>query len=145
LVFWGLFTVMQLASSVGILLLSWNRFPEGRDLHMLGSYIFFAAQFLVVIIGGLWCRTLVGKTQEWRAQGYSRDYLARLGRLYPLVAVLYPIYLGLFVGKDLVPQAIWPLVIQVYVWMELAVISASLLYCLLVALPAVRVLRRVQP
>lgn len=140
-VFWGMSTVVQLVSSVGILLLSWNRFPEGRDLHMLGSYIFFAAQFVMIVIVGLWCRTMVVRTQEWRALGYSRGYLARLGRLYPFVALLYPLYLGLFVGKDLVPQAIWPVVIQVYVWMELAVISVTLLFGLLLALPAVRVLR----
>lgn len=133
---------VQIVSCVGILLLSWNRFPDGRDLHMLGSYIFFGAQFLVMVLWALWCRAMLRKTQGGRGLIYAESDWIRLRRLAPVAAALYPIYLCLFVGKDLVPQAIWPVVIQVYVWMELAVISATLLYCLPLVLPALRLLRR---
>lgn len=115
----------EVAALVGLNILTTNTFAVDGDLHMLGSYIFFAAQVLVIAIGAMLCRSLVNRA----ADGWLMPSMQRLR--FPMgmaVLALTLVYLGLFVGKDhntLFPQYAVQLV---YVQCEVLVLSCFMLF-----------------
>jgi hypothetical protein len=115
----------EVAALIGLNMLTTNTFAVNGDLHMLGSYIFFAAQVLAIAIGALLCRSLVNRAPD----GWLMPSMQRLR--FPMgmaVLALTLVYLGLFVGKDhnsLFPQYAVQLV---YVQCEVLVISCFMLF-----------------
>lgn len=50
---------LQALAGVGMYILSNFRFPDHRDAHMMGSYIFFTSQALVVVFGAVLCHIVL--------------------------------------------------------------------------------------
>ena len=115
----------EVAALIGLNMLTTNTFSVNGDLHMLGSYIFFAAQILAIAIGAVLCRSLVNRAPD----GWLMPSMQRLR--FPMgmaVLALTLVYLGLFVGKDhnsLFPQYTVQLI---YVQCEVLVISCFMLF-----------------
>jgi hypothetical protein len=117
--------VSEVAALIGLNMLTTNSFAVNDELHMLGSYIFFAAQLLAIAIGAGLCHNLLKRSRD----GWLLPSMQRFR--YPMglaVLALTLIYLGLFIGKDhntLFPQYAVQLV---YVQCEVLVISAFMLF-----------------
>jgi len=138
--------VLQGVSAVGMHLLSTYRFPESRDMHMIGSYTFFVAQALLVVLFTFYNHALLRD----RA-GLAR--LASLGvlsarwvraRFYTgLVSIgLVVLYFALFKAKDMYEYPEAPLLYLAYVTTEPMVISSFLLVLGLCHVDLHRVRRR---
>lgn len=54
-----LIMVLQAMAGVGMYMLSSYRFPDFNEMHMVGSYLFFLSQALVVIIATVQCDALL--------------------------------------------------------------------------------------
>jgi hypothetical protein len=115
----------QVAALFGMNMLTANRLGLSGELHMLGSYIFFAAQVLTIAIAAMLCRSLL----PGGVDGWLQPSMQRLR--FPMgvaVMALTLTYLGLFIGKDhntLFPQYAVQLV---YVQCEVLVISCFMLF-----------------
>ncbi|MDA5557516.1 hypothetical protein [Shimia sp. MMG029] len=122
---WGLL-LLQAMACVGLVILSQYRFPHFRDEHMLGSYLFFFSQALVVVAG------------EFLSRGYAR--LGAEGRvltpryaLWRRTYVWVPIALGVsylvfFLGKGHAPEGLRYEVYFIYTGLELLLLSSFLFY-----------------
>lgn len=115
----------QVAASVGMNLLADFTFRTNHDMHMLGSYVFFAAQALTILIAACLCRALAARGPV----GYLLPFMQRLRfRLGMVVVGLALAYLFLFFAKD------WDLPVPhygvqvAYTQCEVAVISAFMLF-----------------
>ena len=60
----GLVFIFQVAASTGMVLTTEFTFAIDHDLHMLGSYTFFAFQALTIFIAGFLCRMLFNEQQR---------------------------------------------------------------------------------
>lgn len=120
--------VLQAMASVGMVMLSQYTFPVYINEHMTGSFLFFISQAFVVFGAGILSRLFERVPPKGRVVNSVMGRLRRWLLLLP--GALAVVYLGLFVGKDMVPNASalhWP-VHQTYVTVELLLISAFLLY-----------------
>jgi len=140
---------MQALSALGMYLLSNYRFPDGHDLHMIGSYVFFVAQALVIVLGLVQCSVLL-RSQATMDRLESLGLLARrsvawrwwsgFGSIGLVLA-----YLVLFVLKDVDFGVANGAVYASYVTVEPMVISSFLLFLTLFQtdlLTAIRTVRR---
>jgi len=124
----------QTVSSFGMWMLSGFRFPDHNAAHMLGSYLFFSAQAVVVLIATVLCfalaRTDVTTTRLARApRGLLRPALCRARALFGLLCVLMTLlYLVLFIAKDVALPVDAHMVYEVYVRTELVVISGFVVF-----------------
>lgn len=126
----GLVAVLQAMACVGMVILSQYRFPEFRDQHMAGSYLFFFSQAFVVIFGEMLSRSYVALGPEGQVAGrlWSPRF-ARWRRLYFWVPIgLGLLYLCLFLGKGYAPEALRYGVYAAYVNTELFLLSSFLFY-----------------
>ncbi|MEM6693481.1 MAG: hypothetical protein AAF626_02310 [Pseudomonadota bacterium] len=123
---------MQAVACAGKVVLSHYTLPVYRDAHMAGSYMFFVAQTLTVILVLALSIMLArpggpGDTAAARAALDPWANRLRIRAGYVIIAMMVT-YLALFVGKDLVSEAVRPAVIVVYVNLESFCITAFLLY-----------------
>jgi hypothetical protein len=125
---------LQLGASVGMVMLSRYTFPDHDEMHMAGSYLFFAAQAATVLCGLV--VSLAARDPAVAARMQAAGALApRANRLRvylgALCIALVLGYLALFVLKDLDLGAWEPAVYQTYVLTEPLCISGFLLFVLL--------------
>jgi len=131
----------QIAAACGMVILSQFRFPDHRDAHMAGSYLFFIAQALTVVLGGFISRKMA--RLAWRNGMVFAPANHRLRwRIMGIPVLLVLAYLALFIIKDF-DIAGWDWSIhQAYVWTEPATLSSFLIYVGLFHLDAAALLRR---
>jgi hypothetical protein len=115
----------QAAALFGLNMLTVHRLGLSGELHMLGSYIFFAAQVLAIAIAANLCRSLL----PGGVDGWLQPSMQRLR--FPMglaVIALTLAYLGLFIGKD--HNTVFPqyAVQLVYVQCEVLVTSCFTLF-----------------
>ena len=122
----------QITASFGMVLTSQYTFSIDRDLHMLGSYIFFAAQAVTILLAATLCRVLLHVQQKHRLP--EESYLFRPGmhrfrfRFALAIVALAILYGVLFFVKDhTLPISAY--VVQIaYTQCEVLVISAFVLF-----------------
>lgn len=131
---------LQVASGIGMAMLSWFRFPDHDALHMAGSYLHFISQALVVLCFALASRILYqARDGLWPIQAPMARVRVWLGAWVMALAVGY---LGLFILKD-VPIGAWERVIyRIYTMTEPALISSFLLAFATHLIDLARLLRR---
>ena len=137
---------LQLVACVGMVTLSQYTFPDFNRVHMVGSYMFFAAQALVVLVALLICRAVArdaGLGAGLRALGVLSPGANRL-RLYlgSATVLLVVVYMGLFLAKGYDLGAWNAAVYLAYVGTEPACISAFLLYMAVYNADLIVLLRR---
>lgn len=122
----------QATASYGMVLTSQYTFAINRDLHMLGSYLFFAAQAATILLAAVMCRILLHLQQKHRVP--EEDYLFRTAmhrfrfRFAWVIVLLAVLYGVLFFIKDLtLPVSRYDIQI-VYTQCEVVVISAFVLF-----------------
>ena len=100
----GLVFIFQVAASTGMVLTTQFTFAIDHDLHMLGSYTFFALQALTIFIAGFLCRMLFNEQQrhgivdvDWQFCPSMHRFRFRFAMLIMALVVLYGV---LFVLKD---------------------------------------------
>jgi len=126
------FFLGQLTASSGMVLTTQYTFSNGHDLHMLGSYIFFASQALALLAAAILCRMLLHHQQEagigaevWPFRPGMHRFRFRFAWLMVFLAVCFGV---LFVIKD------WPLPVSVdvvqilYTQSEVLVIASYVLF-----------------
>lgn len=125
-----LLVALQALASVGMVVLSQYRFPEFRDQHMAGSYVFFFSQAFAIVTGEVLSRsyaamgpdgTVVGRVWSPRFGRWRRGYV-----WVPIV--LGVVYLCLFLGKGYAPEAYRYEVYAAYASTELLLLSGFLFY-----------------
>ncbi len=129
LVTWILITLQAMAS-VGMVILSQYRFPDFRDQHMAGSYLFFFSQAFVVVAGEILSRSYAALGREGQVAGriWSPRFARWRRRFVWVPIVLGLVYLCLFLGKGYAPEALRYEVYWAYVSTELFLLSSFLFY-----------------
>jgi len=126
--------IVQATASLGMWMLSGFRFPHHNAEHMLGSYLFFSAQALVVLIATILCFALArsGVVTARLAngpRGLLRPALCRARALFGLLCVIMTLgYLVLFIAKDMALPVDIHMVYELYVRTELVVISGFVVF-----------------
>ncbi|WP_412553085.1 hypothetical protein [Shimia sp. MIT1388] len=143
LVTWILITLQAMAS-VGMVILSQYRFPDFRDQHMAGSYLFFFSQAFVVVAGEILSRAYAGLGAEGQVAGriWSPRFARWRRRFVWVPIVLGLVYLCLFLGKGYAPEALRYEVYWAYVSTELFLLSSFLFYMMSYAPDMWRVWKR---
>lgn len=123
--------LLQPAASVGMYLLSNFRFPDANVAHMVGSYLFFVSQALVVLLFTVYNHALLrDRTSLDRlvAIGALRRRWVRIRYRAGLASVaLIAVYFTLFRLKDVYEYPEAPGLYIAYVTTEPVVISSFLL------------------
>ncbi|MBO9399610.1 hypothetical protein [Shimia sp. R9_3] len=118
--------VLQAMACVGLVVLSQYRFPHFRDEHMLGSYLFFFSQALVVVCGEFLSRSYAQLGAEGRV---LTPRYAAWRRAYVWVPIALGVsYLVFFLGKGHAPEGLRYEVYYIYTGLELLLLSSFLLY-----------------
>ncbi|WP_422049289.1 hypothetical protein [Shimia sp.] len=131
--------VLQAMACVGLVVLSQYRFPHFRDEHMLGSYLFFFSQALVVVCGEFLSRSYAQLGAEGRV---LTPRFAAWRRAYVWVPIALGVsYLVFFLGKGYAPAGLRYEVYYVYTGLELLLLSSFLLYLMTFAPDMWRTLR----
>jgi len=99
-----LLLVLQVAASAGMVLTTQFTFAINRDMHMMGSYIFFIFQGVAILLAGVLCRLLHGEQLrqgipdgDWPFRPFMHRFRFRFAMVIVGLVVLYGI---LFVLKD---------------------------------------------
>ena len=124
--------VCQLAASAGMVLTTQYTFANNGDLHMLGSYIFFAFQALTILMAATLCGILLHQKQKLGITGKSwpfRPNMHRFRFLFGLSSACLTIMYGvLFVIKDgTLPVSAYAVQLA-YTQCEVLVISSFVLF-----------------
>lgn len=136
---------LQALACIGMVTLSQYTFPRYNAEHMLGSYMFFGAQALVVLLG-------LVSSGAIAASGAARTAIAQAGLVHPganrlrLIVgsgsvVLVAAYAALFFGKDIDLGGWDGAIYYSYVMTEPACISSFLLFMVTYNLDLWRVAR----
>lgn len=126
--------VAQMVSSFGMWMLSGFRFPDHNAEHMIGSYLFFSAQTLVVVMGTLMCFAIarsgpVATRLAKAPRGLLRPSLCRARALFGLFCVVMTLfYVLLFIAKDMASPIDIHILYELYVRTELVVISGFVVF-----------------
>ncbi|MCP4208336.1 MAG: hypothetical protein GY767_14960 [Shimia sp.] len=122
--------LLQAMASVGLVILSQYRFPDFRDQHMAGSYLFFFSQAFVVVAGEVLSRSYAALGTQAQVAGriWSPRYARWRRRFVWLPIVLGLLYLCLFLGKGYAPEALRYEIYWAYVSTELFLLSSFLFY-----------------
>ncbi|MEQ9692956.1 hypothetical protein [Shimia sp. SDUM112013] len=124
----GLLLLVQAAASLGMVLLSHFRFPDHRDMHMFGSYLFFFSQVIAIVVGEVLSRRYESLPKP---NPIFTPIMARIRRWYVWVPIFLGFaYLALFILKDFDLGAINKGLYQCYVLTEPLLISSFLCYIL---------------
>ena len=128
----ALVLVLQLVASAGMVLTTQFTFAIDRDLHMLGSYVFFVFQALGIMAAASLCRMLLHQQRKhgiadhaWQFRPAMHRFRVRFAMLIFGLIVLYGI---LFVLKDHVSPHIYYLVQVAYTQCEVIVIGAYVIF-----------------
>ncbi len=116
--------VLQLGSSVGMILLSHYRFPDHDEVHMAGSFLFFISQTAMILACGLSARHVLRHGAALPGQIRRANRLRVFGAI--CVACLAAVYLCLFLGKAYVSGDAYTLVYRLYTLAEPTLISSFL-------------------
>lgn len=118
---------LQGLASYGMHMLSIYRFPFANELHMVGSYLFFACQAVAILLYAVMNHLLLRDPlalSELEAAGNLRGSWVRRRRVAGALAVLGTlIYYGFFQAKGIFPYEEYPWVYVAYVSLEPALIS----------------------
>lgn len=118
----------QFASCAGMAILANWRGPDHGDGHMIGSYVFFGFQTLVVLVVAVSCHLAGRHHRQKLAAGGPFTRLVRFrGRLATLSVVLAALFIALFVAKGFDFEYGYTLMYQVYVLSEPVAITCYLL------------------
>lgn len=102
----------QFAASSGMILTTQYTLSNNTDMHMLGSYLFFAFQALTILLAATLCRMLLHQQQKLSVLEQSWPFRPGMRRFrfhFALVIICLTVIYGvLFVIKD------WTLPISVY-------------------------------
>lgn len=119
--------VCQCAAAVGMVMLSSYRFPDFHDEHMLGSYVFFAGQAVVVMLAGFMCTAIARDPAAARALRDGAYIDPRVSRFRGPAAFagvgLALAYLGLFALKEVELPVLGTAIYWTYVLAEPTLIS----------------------
>lgn len=133
--------VFQTVSGIGMITLSWFRFPDHDEVHMVGSYFFFVGQSLV-IVSAMVATVLVGR----RAGASTTPLHPWAGRVrvwlgYVVVALALA-YLVFFVVKDMALGAASGVIYRLYTLAEPTLISCYLVFWATYLIDLARLIRR---
>ncbi len=121
---------MQAASALGMHWLSSYRFPDFNAEHMTGSYMFFVAQAMVVVLFTAFNGAMLrdrGSLAQLAGQGLLSPLWVRIRYRFGLASLaLVAVYLVLFLAKDVWGYPEWPALYIAYVTTEPMVITAFL-------------------
>lgn len=106
------FAATQAVASTGMVVTSEYTLTNNRSLHMLGSYLFFAAQTVSILLAAILCRSLLYFQQEHRMPEQRRHFRRKMQNFrFWLGLGIVPLtflYGVLFIIKD------WVLPINLY-------------------------------
>ncbi len=123
---------VQAVACIGMVVLSNFTFPDYRDEHMAGSYMFFVGQSIVVLFGLILARLFIRRADQAApliAQRVLDPGANRMRAVLGAVIMAMVIgYLALFIGKDMVSPEIKDSVVWAYVNLESLCITAFLLF-----------------
>lgn len=128
------FTVapMQWVACLGMVVLSQYTFPDYRDAHMAGSYMFFVAQSLVIVLCFVLSRMLIRRPDVLARMVTVGVHLPAPNRarvvMGGVIIAMVLVYLVLFIGKDFLSRPLKQTVTVVYVNLESLCITAYLLF-----------------
>jgi hypothetical protein len=127
--------ISQIVASVGITTLSQYRFPAFNREHMNGSYMFFVAQALVILISSMVC-FILGTRDEYESHILNSTSLHptmnRIRWKFGILCLLsITVYICLFFIKDWDFTSGKTLIYNSYVYLEPMVITFFLSYLLL--------------
>lgn len=127
-----LFLLCQVVACFGTVLTTQFTFANNEPLHMLGSYIFFVAQALAILLAATLCRLLLHQQQKHGIDGEAWPFRPGMHRFrfrFALAITLLSIGYGvLFFIKD------WPLPVSsyavhtVYTQWEVVVVTCFVLF-----------------
>lgn len=144
--FWGVLPVlgaMQMLSGLGMYWLSTFRFPDANEMHMMGSYVFFGSQAVVVLLFTVFNHALLRDKAALALldeQGWVRARMVLARFWFGVFCLLLTVVYGaLFTLKDVYPEAVAPTLYWSYTRTEPALITAFLL---LLAIGHLDILRR---
>lgn len=127
----GLFMASQVTASAGMVLTTQYTFFYDHDLHMLGSYVFFAFQALAILLAATLCRLLLRQRGQAPAcevipfAPATHRFRFRFALVIVALALLYGV---LFVVKDRA-LPLPPYAVQVaYTQLEVLVIGCFVLF-----------------
>ena len=125
--------VSQCIAIAGMILASQFTLADNHDLHMLGSYVFFAGQVLTISISGLICAVLARSPQRIDpARAPAPLLLPGMSsfRAWFALAIFVQaiLYLALFFLKNMPFGATAELIRVCYVYLEVVVLSSFVLY-----------------
>jgi hypothetical protein len=124
--------MLQASAGLGMYLLSGYRFPHFHEMHMVGSYLFFVSQALVVLIGTVMSAALIrdrAVLDPLCEAGVMRIGMVRLRKwsgVFCLVLTVF--YVLLFQAKNLDFGILNGAVYVAYTSVEPILISCFLLY-----------------
>jgi len=124
----GFLVILQAMASVGMVVLSHFRFPDHHFGHMMGSYLFFFSQALVVF-GGQVISNAFSRLPE-KDQVLLPVMVATRRKYIWVPVILAVVYLSCFVLKDVDLGAINKPLFVVYISTEPLLISSFLFYVL---------------
>lgn len=136
--------LLKTLAATGMYLLSNYRVPDNGGTHMIGSYLFFISDAILVLVGSVMNLFIL---RHLPYDSADTPLISRLGarvRVWPgFVAVFLGfLYLGLFVLKEIDLGPWDPIVYQAYVLDELFVITAMMTYFLTYTLDLWALIRR---
>jgi len=124
--------IAQGFASVGMYMLSNFRFPDDNGWHMIGSYIFFVAEALVIVGGIVACSALLRSrvsTDMLETLGFARRPVILFRKWAGVLSVgLTVFYILLFKAKDIDFGEANTAIYATYVLVEPMVISSFLLF-----------------
>lgn len=127
-----LFLVFQITASTGMVVTTQYTFDINHDLHMVGSYLFFAFQALAILMAATLCRLLHGEHRKqeidddaWQFRPAMHRFRFRFALVIVGLVVLYGI---LFAVKDHIPPAGAYAFQIVYTQCEVIVIGCYVLF-----------------
>ena len=127
-----LFFAFQITASTGMVITTQYSFDINRDMHMLGSYIFFSFQAITTLVAAVLCHILLRHQtrhaipdHEWEFRAFMHRFRVRFAMVVVGLAVLFGI---LYVAKDY-DWPISPYVVQVaYTQSEVIVIASFVVF-----------------
>lgn len=127
-----LFLVFQITASTGMVMTTQYTFDINHDLHMLGSYIFFAFQAMAILVAATLCRLLHGEhrrqdidDEEWQFRPAMHRFRFHFALVIVGLVVLYGI---LFMIKDHIPPDSAYVFQIIYTQCEVIVIGCYVLF-----------------
>lgn len=121
---------LQTMAGVGMYILSTYRFPDFNQVHMVGSYLFFLSQAMVIVVATMLSSALLrdqASLQELQTAGLMSKPMIRIRlRAGQIAIVLMVVYILLFKVKDLDLNVMNDTIYIAYTTVEPVLITAFL-------------------